>query len=91
MLDHAARFVGNIPLNYDLKLGPRLFSDYAVDLARRASTAKPRCVLEIAAGTGIVARQLRDALPQSTYLVASDLNSPMLMIAQARILPHWGG
>jgi len=84
MLDHAARFVGDIPLNYDLKLGPHLFSDYAVDLARRVSAANPRYVLEIAAGTGIVTRQLRDALPLTTHLVASDLNSPMLTIAQEK-------
>ncbi len=84
MLDPAARFVGDIPLNYDLKLGPHLFSDYAVDLAQRVSAGKPRCVLEIAAGTGIVTRQLRNALPQSTRLVATDLNSPMLAIAQEK-------
>ena len=84
MHDHAARFVGNVPRNYDLKLGPHLFCDYAVDLARRVAAANPHRVLEIAAGTGIVTRQLRDALPQTTHLVASDLNAPMLTIAQEK-------
>ena len=84
MHDHAARFVGDVPRNYDLKLGPHLFCDYAVDLARRVAAANPHRVLEIAAGTGIVTRQLRDALPQTTHLVASDLNAPMLTIAQEK-------
>ena len=84
MLDHAAHFIGDIPLNYDLKLGPHLFSEYAADLTRRVSAAGPRRVLETAAGTGIVTRLLRSALPQSTRLVASDLNAPMLMVARGK-------
>jgi SAM-dependent methyltransferase len=89
MLDHAARFVGDIPLSYE-KLGPHLFCDYAADLVRRVAAAKPRCVLEIAAGTGIVTRLLRDALPQSTRLVATDLNPPMLAVAQNKFNGNGG-
>ena len=84
MIDQAARFAGNIPANYDSRLGPHLFVDYAADLARRVSSSKPDRVLEIAAGTGIVTRMLRDALPASAYLVASDLNPPMLKIARQK-------
>jgi SAM-dependent methyltransferase len=84
MIDQAARFVGSIPANYDRGLGPHLFADYGADLARRATAAKPGRVLEIAAGTGIVTRLLRDALPVSTHLVASDLNPPMLEIARQK-------
>jgi hypothetical protein len=54
--NQAARFAGDIPGNYDSGLGPHLFVDYAADLARRAATAKPSRVLDIAAGTGIVTR-----------------------------------
>ena len=40
-------------------------------------------MLEIAAGTGIVTRQVaHDALPATSELVASDLNPPMLDIAR---------
>jgi ubiquinone/menaquinone biosynthesis C-methylase UbiE len=84
MTKQAAHFVGGIPANYDSRLGPHIFVDYAADLARRATAAGPARVLEIAAGTGIVTRLLRDALPGSTHLVASDLNSPMLEIARQK-------
>jgi ubiquinone/menaquinone biosynthesis C-methylase UbiE len=81
---HAARFAGDIPANYDRGLGPLLFTDYAADLVHRAAPGEPSRVLEIAAGTGIVTRMLRDALPASTHLVASDLNPPMLEIAREK-------
>jgi ubiquinone/menaquinone biosynthesis C-methylase UbiE len=84
MSNQASQFVGNIPENYDNGLGPHILVDYAADLARRVAATKPARVLEIAAGTGIVTRMLRDALPVSTHLVASDLNLPMLEIARQK-------
>jgi ubiquinone/menaquinone biosynthesis C-methylase UbiE len=84
MFDQSTRFTGDIPANYDRGLGPHLFDDYAGDLARRVAAAEPVRVLEIAAGTGIVTRLLRDALPASTHLVASDLNPPMLDVARQK-------
>ena len=84
MIDQATHFTGCIPENYDSTLGPHLFVDYAADLARRAAATKPGRVLEIAAGTGIVTRMLRDALPDCTQLIASDLNPPMLEIARQK-------
>ena len=41
-------------------------------------------MLEIAAGTGIVTRLLRDALPPTAQLLASDLNPPMLEVARRK-------
>jgi SAM-dependent methyltransferase len=84
MIEQAARFAGTIPENYDSGLGPHLFVDFGADLARRAVAAQPSRVLEIAAGTGIVTRFLRDALPASTRLIASDLNPPMLAVARRK-------
>jgi SAM-dependent methyltransferase len=84
MTDQAVRFTGSIPAHYDRGLGPHLFIDYAADLARRAAACKPRRVLELAAGTGIATRLLRDALPSAAELIASDLNPPMLDIAQEK-------
>jgi len=81
---HAARFLGDIPAHYDAGLGPHLFADYAADLARRAAATAPARVLEIAAGTGIVTRLLRDFLRDTARLVASDLNPPMLEIARRK-------
>lgn len=80
----AANFVGSIPEYYDRFLGPRIFSDYADDLASRVSTKQPRAVLELAAGTGIVSRKLRDALPSYCDLLATDLNPPMLATARSK-------
>ena len=74
----ASRFLGSIPQNYDRGLGPHLFVDFAGDIAGRAAALRPRTVLELAAGTGIVTRKLRDALSDDCELVASDLNRPML-------------
>ena len=84
MNSQASQFVGSIPENYDQALGPQIFHRYAEDLAKRASLENPNKVLEIASGTGIVTRKLRDTLPPDTDLVASDLNPPMLAVAQSK-------
>ncbi len=84
MIEQAAHFAGAIPEYYDSALGPHLFIDFAADLARRAAATKPGRILETAAGTGIVTRMLRDALPGSARLVASDLNPPMLAVARRK-------
>lgn len=82
-----ASFVGNIPQHYDAGLGPIIFVEPAADIARRAAALKPRQVLETAAGTGIVTRALRDALPVEADLLATDLNLPMLDIARTKFGP----
>jgi ubiquinone/menaquinone biosynthesis C-methylase UbiE len=80
-------YVGNIPQHYDQNLGPLLFTDYAADIARRVAALNPIRVLETAAGTGIVTRALRDALPAGANLTATDLNAPMLNIAAQKFRP----
>ncbi|WP_018182560.1 class I SAM-dependent methyltransferase [Kaistia granuli] len=87
MGSEVARFVGNIPEHYDQGLGPVIFVDAAVDLARRVESCNPALVLEIAAGTGILTRRLRDILPASVRLTATDLNAPMLERAQLKFRP----
>ena len=42
-------------------------------------------VLEVACGTGIVTRRLREALPHSATLVATDLNEPMIDYARTAV------
>ena len=84
MPTQASEFVGSIPEYYDAGLGPRIFFDYANELAGRVAKLKPGSVLELAAGTGIVTRRLRDALPAHCQLLASDLNAPMLDLAQKK-------
>ncbi len=87
MGDNAAGFVGSIPEEYDRGLGPMIFADYAVDLARRVAALRPSRVLETAAGTGIVTRLLRDLLPADAHLTATDLNPPMLAVARGKFRP----
>lgn len=85
------RFVGKIPELYDRHMGPVLFEPYAHVTAARLPRAARR-VLEIAAGTGRVTRQLLAALPADGELVATDLNAPMIdegrqRVPDARV--HW--
>jgi ubiquinone/menaquinone biosynthesis C-methylase UbiE len=87
MSDDAAGFVGNIPQHYDQGLGPIIFAEYAADIARRVAAGNPARVLETAAGTGIVSRKLRDALPADAHLTATDFNPPMLDIARTKFRP----
>ena len=84
MTDQSASFVGAIPEYYDALLGPLMFDDYGADLASCIAAVAPKAVLELAAGTGIVSRKLRDALPPSCSLLVSDLNPPMLDVARQK-------
>ena len=87
MSDEATGFVGSIPENYDRGLGPIIFSDYDEYTARLVAGYAPSGVLETGAGTGIVTRRLRDLLPATTRLIATDLNPPMLDIARKKFRP----
>jgi ubiquinone/menaquinone biosynthesis C-methylase UbiE len=82
--DNSTAFVGNIPQYYDNYLGPLIFVDYAAEMARRLAGLKPARVLETAAGTGIVTRALRDALPAGVPITATDLAAPMLDVARPK-------
>jgi SAM-dependent methyltransferase len=87
MADDVASFTGSIPQYYDQGLGPVIFAGYAADIAQRVAAGRPARVLETAAGTGIVTRKLRDALPANAELTATDLNPPMLDVARGKFRP----
>jgi len=87
MSDQTSSFVGNIPENYDQGLGPIIFTDYDEHTARLVAGYAPSRVLETGAGTGIVTRRLRDLLPATTRLIATDLNVPMLDVARKKFRP----
>lgn len=76
-------FVGGIPKIYERYLVPLIFAPYADEIARRLASRKLGAVLEIAAGTGVVTRAMAATLPQSTRIVATDLNASMLEEAAA--------
>jgi len=88
MVDSHTAFIGSIPEYYDQYFGPIIFEEYAQDMARRVSVPDGGTVLEIAAGTGIVTRHLRNAMPQAVKVIATDLNESMLEYAQRKFNGH---
>ncbi|WP_454700195.1 class I SAM-dependent methyltransferase [Agrobacterium burrii] len=84
MLETDKVFAGSIPENYDRYMVPLIFEPFARDLARRAAALMPIDILEVAAGTGVVTRELAPRLPPAANYVVTDLNQPMLDFAAAR-------
>jgi len=80
-----ATFSGTIPEYYDRCLGPAWFGPFGRELAALLPADPGGDVLEIACGTGLVTRELRDRLAPSRRLVASDLNPPMLDHARSKL------
>jgi SAM-dependent methyltransferase len=78
-------FNGSIPDIYDGIMVPLIFEPYARDLATRFSGMTRGRLLEVAAGTGAVTRELAQSLPGTVEIVATDLNPPMLARAQASL------
>jgi SAM-dependent methyltransferase len=73
-----------MPQAYDRWLAPALFRPFAIDLARRAARFAPRRVLELAAGTGVLTRELVTAVP-SARVTATDLNAAMVEFGSRRV------
>jgi SAM-dependent methyltransferase len=82
------RFTGSIAALYESHLVPLIFEPYADDIAARTAALRPRRVLEIAAGTGVVTRRLAASLGRDARIVATDLNVTMLEEAKARGTAH---
>ncbi len=77
-------FTKGIAENYDQYLGPAWFGPIAEDLARRLPADPGGDVLEVACGTGLVTRPLRERLAPARRLVATDLSPPMLDYARGK-------
>jgi ubiquinone/menaquinone biosynthesis C-methylase UbiE len=80
-----ARFTGSVPEYYDRYLVPFLFERYADDLVSRVSALDGSRVLELACGTGILTGRLRESLPVSSTLTATDLNEAMIAYARRKL------
>lgn len=78
------RFGDAVAAFYQQHLVPLIFAPYAVDLAARIVRVPTASVLELAAGTGVLTRELAARLAPGTHLVATDLNESMLAVAQAQ-------
>lgn len=85
MVDVAASFGGSMPEYYDRIMGPGQFDVFAADLARRLPAKPAGDVLEIACGTGILTRRLRERLDRGVRLVATDVSTAMLDYARGRL------
>jgi SAM-dependent methyltransferase len=75
-------FAGFVPKLYERHLVPMVFGPFAPDLVRRLEPTGVSRVLEVAAGTGVVTRELAAVLPADVAIVATDLNQTMVDHAQ---------
>ena len=75
-------FDGSIPEIYDELMVPLIFAPYATDLTTRLrallTDLDTGSLLEVAAGTGVLTREMADQLPSTVEITATDLNQPML-------------
>ncbi|MCU1451319.1 MAG: Ubiquinone/menaquinone biosynthesis methyltransferase [Acidimicrobiales bacterium] len=81
--DTERRWVGSMPEAYERFLVPTVFQPFAVDLARRVIARKPKRVLELAAGSGVLTRELV-AADAGLDLTATDLNTAMVDLGRDR-------
>lgn len=86
MVDVSANYGGSIPEYYDTCLGPAWFDAFGADLARRVPARGAGDVLEIACGTGLVTRRLREQIDPARRLVASDISAVMLEYARRKLI-----
>src|SRR6267378_2898263 len=78
-------FTGPIPEHYERVLGPLFFEPYALEISRLIDPSTVSFALEIASGTGRVTRHLRQVIPASAKLIASDISEDMLGIAREKL------
>ena len=76
-----ATFGGSVAEFYERYMVPMIFAPYAEVMARGLPPRTSGSVLETAAGTGVVTRQLAALLPREVSIVATDLSQPMLNLA----------
>ena len=78
---------GEAAIHYDQFFGPLFFEPYAIEVAKRIDPSPVSIALEIAAGTGRVTRHIRERIPPSAKLIASDISEDMLAEAKEEIKP----
>ena len=75
-------FTDDLAPFYESTLVPLIFESYAEDLASRAKSLNPDCVLDVACGTGVVTRALSKVLPDQCQITSTDLNDAMIKHAE---------
>lgn len=73
------------PAYYNDCIGPLWFDPFAADLVRRLPNRPPGDILEIACGTGLVTRRLRERVDSALRVVATDLSAAMLDYARGKL------
>jgi ubiquinone/menaquinone biosynthesis C-methylase UbiE len=76
-------FLGSVPENYERYLVPSIFASWADDLVERAALRPGECALDVACGTGIVARFAARKLGNIGNVTGLDASAPMLAAARA--------
>src|SRR5205085_12543594 len=79
-------YSGSIPRHYNTYQGPVFFEPYAVEVAQRIVPNAVHMALELASGTGRVTRPLRQVIPRSAKLIASDISPDMLAVAKEKLM-----
>jgi SAM-dependent methyltransferase len=77
------RWVDSMSEAYDRWMVPTVFRPFAVDLARRIAARRPRRVLELAAGTGVLTREL--LATGAAEVTATDLNEAMVEFGRRQV------
>ncbi|TBO40048.1 class I SAM-dependent methyltransferase [Pedobacter kyonggii] len=85
--DPSADLPEDTATRYEQFFGPLFFEPYAIEVAKRIHSIPASVVLEIAAGTGRVTRHIREHIPYSAKLIASDISEEMLAVAK-KTLSH---
>jgi SAM-dependent methyltransferase len=83
MSEPSTVFTSSFAEVYDRYLVPMDFAPHRRRIAERVSGLAPLSVLETAAGTGVVTRELGRILPPEVSITATDLNQPMIALAQS--------
>jgi ubiquinone/menaquinone biosynthesis C-methylase UbiE len=73
---------GGAPEFYERYLVPAVFGPWADELVALADVQGGERVLDLACGTGVVARRARQALGESGVVVGADINRDMLQVAR---------
>ncbi len=75
---------GNASEAYERYLVPTMFTPWAHDLIERAALQSGERVIDVACGTGIVARLAAEAVGSSGQVVGVDLNAGMIEMARSQ-------
>lgn len=78
------QITGNAADRYERHLVPTLFAPWAKDIIGRATLQPGERVLDIACGTGVVARHAAQQIGDSGTVTGIDLNESMLEMARAQ-------